>query len=287
MEIGIGLPNPVPGTKGSDLLEFARRAERRGFAGLATIDRVAYPNFDSLSTLAAAAGATSTIKLTTNILLGPVYPSALLAKTAASIDQLSGGRLTLGLAPGSRADDYTVTDADFDSRGKAFDEQLEVLHRAWRGEPVLGSDQPIGPSPVHGGAVPVLFGGASTPAIRRTVEWGAGWTAGGVPPQMVAPFVTKVRDAWQQAGRSGEPRIAALNYFSLGDDATDASLHYLRDYYAVIGDYAEQIAQGALRTEQAIRETVKAFEDVGVTELYLDATTSDPEQVDRLADIVL
>lgn len=106
MDIGIGLPNPVPGTTGADLLEFARRAERRGFAGLATIDRIVYPSFDSLATMAAAAGATSTVKLTTNILIAPVYPTALLAKTAVSIDQLSGGRLTLGVAPGARSDDF-------------------------------------------------------------------------------------------------------------------------------------------------------------------------------------
>ena len=102
MKIGIGLPNPVPGTPGTRLVEWAKRAEDRGFSGLATIDRLAYPSYDSLATLAAAAGATTRIELLTNVLLAPLYPAPLLAKTAASIDQLSDGRLTLGLAPGGR-----------------------------------------------------------------------------------------------------------------------------------------------------------------------------------------
>src|SRR5437764_11100676 len=113
MKIGIGLPNPVKGVPGRRLLEAAQRAEERGFAGLATIDRVAYPNYDSLTTLAAAAGATTRIGLMTNILIAPLYPPPLLTKVSASVDQLSGGRLTLGLAPGNRPDDYAVVGPAF------------------------------------------------------------------------------------------------------------------------------------------------------------------------------
>ena len=121
MKIGIGLPNPVPGTPGTRLVEWAKRAEDRGFSGLATIDRLAYPSYDSLATLAAAAGATTRIELLTNVLLAPLYPAPLLAKTTASIDQLSDGRLTLGLAPGGRADDFEIAARDFHTRGRDFD----------------------------------------------------------------------------------------------------------------------------------------------------------------------
>ena len=85
MKIGIGIPTPVPGTPGALLVDWARQAEERGFAGLATIDRFAYPNHDSLATLAAAAAVTSRIGLLTNILLAPAYPPVLLAKSAATI----------------------------------------------------------------------------------------------------------------------------------------------------------------------------------------------------------
>jgi len=296
MKIGIGIPNAVQGTSGRLLLDWARRAEDRGFSGLATIDRVIYPSYDSLAVLAAAAGATSRIELMTNILAAPVYPPVLLAKSTASIDQLSGGRLTLGLALGARADDYAAVGQDFHTRGRDFDNALDVLHRAWRGEPVgpgvtdakAGGDAlAVGPTPTTNGRVPVLIGGTSDKAIQRVVTWGAGWTAGGGTAQEARPVLERVRAAWQDAGRQGEPRLAALTYYSLGEEVGEASRASLRHYYSWLGDYAEVIAEGAVRSDISIRDTVAQFEDVGVTELYFGPTVASLEQVDRLADLVL
>jgi alkanesulfonate monooxygenase SsuD/methylene tetrahydromethanopterin reductase-like flavin-dependent oxidoreductase (luciferase family) len=222
----------------------------------------------------------------TNILLGPVYPPVLLAKSAASLDQLSGGRFTLGIAPGGRADDYTATGADFHTRGRALDSALELMHAVWRGEPVGGSDHPGGPTPLNGERVPVMIGGTSEHAIRRAATWGVGWTMGGGPAEMAAPLIDKVHAAWSNAGRDDEPRIAVLAYYSLGADAERESRDYLRHYYGFLGGFAEQIADGALRSEAAIAGAVSGFADVGVTELYFDATTADLDQIDRLADVV-
>ena len=102
MRIGIGLPNPVLDVPGRLVLDWAGRAEERGFSSLATIDRIAYPSYDSLTALTAAAAVTERIGLLTNILLGPAYSPVQLAKVTASLDQLSGGRLTLGLGVGGR-----------------------------------------------------------------------------------------------------------------------------------------------------------------------------------------
>ena len=99
MDIGIGLPNTLE-PAGTTMAEWARRAEERGFTTLSTIDRIVYPTYDSLTSLAVAAGATSRIGLFTDILLGPVYPPVLLAKVSASLDAMSGGRLTLGIGAG-------------------------------------------------------------------------------------------------------------------------------------------------------------------------------------------
>ena len=287
MKIGIGLPNPVPGTPGTRLVEWAKRAEDRGFSGLATIDRLAYPSYDSLATLAAAAGATTRIELLTNVLLAPLYPAPLLAKTAASIDQLSDGRLTLGLAPGDRADDFETAGRDFHTRGRDFDRELETLHKAWRGEGVNGDAPPIGPTPIHARRVPILIGGTSDQAVRRVVDWAVGLTIGGAPPEHAAALVERVTAAWREVGRIEQPRFAALAYFSLGADAEEDSRQYLRDYYGFLGDYAEMVAEGALRSEAAIRGAVQAFRDAGVTELYFDPTTASLDQLDRLADLVL
>jgi alkanesulfonate monooxygenase SsuD/methylene tetrahydromethanopterin reductase-like flavin-dependent oxidoreductase (luciferase family) len=287
VKIGIGLPNPVPGTPGRNLVEWAQRAERYGFSGLATIDRIAYPNYDSLLTLAAAAGATTRIELMTNILLAPVYPPVPLAKSTASLDQLSGGRLTLGVAAGGRPDDFTVTGRDFEARGAVFDESLDLLHRAWRGEAVSGSGSAVSPTPVRDGRIPIMVGGANERTIRRIVRWGEGWTVGGSGAQMAGPFADRVRAAWSAAGRAGQPRLAALSYFSLGADVEEESRGYLRHYYGFLGPFADNIADSALRTPEAIKEAVAAYQEIGFTELYLDPTSFRVDQVDRLAEVVL
>src|SRR5512132_864426 len=114
MDIGIGLPNAVPRVDRAGIVEWARRAEQAGFSSLGTIDRIVYPNYESLIALAAAAAVTERIRLATDILIAPLRSNtALLAKQAATIDQLSRGRLVLGLAPGGRQDDYEVSGLDF------------------------------------------------------------------------------------------------------------------------------------------------------------------------------
>ena len=133
--------------------------------------------------------------------------------------------------------------------------------------------------------MPILIGGSSDAAVRRTVRYGDGWTAGGGGPAMAAPMVEKVRQAWQDAGREGEPRLAALIYFGLGDD--EASRASLRGYYSFLGDWADAIVESAVRTPQAAKETVRAFADAGITELLFDPTVASVDEVDRLADAVL
>ena len=286
MDIGIGIPNSVRGTTGPQLLEWARRADAAGFSTLATIGRVAYPSYEELTVFAAAGAVTERIRFTSNILLAPTRSTAELAKQAATVQELTGGRLTLGLGVGAREDDFRLTGRDFATRGRLFDQQLADLRRAFAGEPLLEGSAPVVPDAVTGG-VPILVGGSSDAAIRRTVEFGVGWTAGGVPPQMVAPFVQRVRAAWRDAGREGAPRIVALNYFGLGD-TEEESRGYLLDYYGILGpETAEMIAGGAHRSPEAIREVIAAFEEAGVTELVLDPTVGDPAQVDLLAGAAL
>jgi alkanesulfonate monooxygenase SsuD/methylene tetrahydromethanopterin reductase-like flavin-dependent oxidoreductase (luciferase family) len=286
MRIGIGLPNTVLDVPGPLVLDWARRAEERGFSSLATIDRIAYPSYDSLTALTAAAAVTDRIGLMTNILLGPAYSPVPLAKVTASLDQLSGGRLTLGLGVGGRADDYQVAGRSFADRGRRFDAALELLHQAWRGEPAAGSPFPVGPTTTRG-RIPVLIGGRPELAAPRAVRWDAGFTLGGAPPSMAGGAIDEFSKAWTEAGGTGRPRVVALAYFSLGEEHTAESLHNLRTYYGFLGDWAEGVASGASRTPAAVREVAAAFEEVGVDELVFDPTVANLDQVDRLADTVL
>ncbi len=287
MKIGIGLPNTIPGTPGRLLLEWARRAEERGFSTLATLDRIAYPSYESLATLAAAGAVTERIGLMTNILLAPTRNPILLAKEAASVDQLSGGRLVLGLGVGTRRDDFVAAERSFEDRGKRFDQDLELMHEAWRGEAVGGCERPPSPRPASGDRVSILIGGTHDAAIERAARWGIGWTAGGAAADQVGPFAVRVRAAWREAGREGDARIVALSYFSMLDDRIEDSKASLLDYYTYLGEWSSGIAEGAPRGVAGVQDTVKRFEDAGVDELVFDPTVPDLREVDLLADAVL
>jgi alkanesulfonate monooxygenase SsuD/methylene tetrahydromethanopterin reductase-like flavin-dependent oxidoreductase (luciferase family) len=283
VEIGIGLPNAVRGVARDGIVDWARRAEAAGFSSLGTIDRIAYPNYESLIALAAAAAVTERIRLVTDILIAPLRAStALLAKQSATIDHLSGGRVVLGLAPGGREDDYTLSGLDFHRRGRTFDEQLEALPRLWAGEGGLG------PAPASPGGRPgLLIGGNNDKAFARAARHGDGWTAGGAGPEAFGQAREAVRAAWRDAGRDGEPRTMALFYFALGDDPEGAARASLGDYYSFLGEYADMVVQGAVKDADGLRATLAAYEEAGADEVICFPASADPAQVDLLAAAVL
>jgi alkanesulfonate monooxygenase SsuD/methylene tetrahydromethanopterin reductase-like flavin-dependent oxidoreductase (luciferase family) len=278
MDVGIGLPNAVRGVDRAGIVEWARRAEDAGFSSLGTIDRIAYPNFESLIALAAAAAVTDRIRLATDVLLAPLRSNtALLAKQAATLDRLSEGRLVLGLGVGGREDDYQVSGVDVASRGQIFDRQLEELRRLWKGE---GG---VGPPPARGDRPALLIGGSIDKAFRRAARYGDGWTMGGGTPEMFGEVAPKLRAAWEAEGREGEPRTMALFYFALGDGAEEAARRSLGDYYAFLGPYADQIVASAAKDQETVRRYLAAFEQAGAGEVICFPTSPDPGQVDLLA----
>lgn len=264
------------------MVEWARMAEDLGFSTLATIDRVAYPGYESLIALAAAAAVTDRIELMTNVLLGPTRNPVLLAKEAAGVDQISNGRLTLGFGVGSRPDDFGAAGQSFRDRGKRWDRDLEIMHRAWAGEPVEGALKPVTPRPVRG-TVPVIGGGTADRAIARAVKWGIGWTAGGSGPDRAGPIADRVRAAWEAAGREGRPRIVCLQYFALGSRAEERAAAYLTDYY---GEWGQGMASTIPKSPDVLQESIRAFEAIGADELIFDPSIGDLEQVELLAKAV-
>jgi alkanesulfonate monooxygenase SsuD/methylene tetrahydromethanopterin reductase-like flavin-dependent oxidoreductase (luciferase family) len=282
MKVGVGLPNAVRGVDRAGIVEWARRSEQAGFSSLGTIDRVVYPNYESLIALAAAAAVTERIRLLTDILIAPLRSNnALLAKQAATIDSLSGGRLTLGVAVGGREDDYQVSNVDFSRRGRIFDQQLEDLTAIWKGQ------RGIGPEPGRDGGPELLIGGTSDVAFRRVARYGDGWTLGGGTPEAFAEALGKLNDAWNQAGRDGKPRTMALFYFALGENAERQATESLGDYYGFLGDYAQQIVAGAAKDAETVKRYLAAFERVGADEVVCFPTSSDVAQVDLLAEAAL
>jgi alkanesulfonate monooxygenase SsuD/methylene tetrahydromethanopterin reductase-like flavin-dependent oxidoreductase (luciferase family) len=110
----------------------------------------------------------------------------------------------------------------------------------------------------------------------------------GGPPDQFAELSGKVKEAWSEAGRDGDPRLVALCYFALGGDAGEAADSYLRHYYANLGDeVAGQIADSAAVSEEMAQQYRDAFADAGADELIYFPCSPDPAQVDLLAEAVL
>ena len=277
MNIGVGLPTSTAGINAELLFEWAKRADAGPFSSLGVVDRVAYQNYEPFTALAAAAAITRRVRLATMVAIAPLRNTAILAKQAATLDALSGGRLTLGLAVGARGEDYAASGIDSRGRGRRFGEQLEAIRDIWE-------EGKIGPTPKAPGPR-VLVGGSSGEALARMARYADGYMHGGGPPRAFAGAAAKAVAAWTDLGRPGRPILWGMGYFGLGDGTADAGAEYLRHYYAFTGPFAEKIAAGNLTSPGAITDFVRGYEDAGCDELVLFPTASSIEQVDRLAEV--
>lgn len=279
MYIGVGLPGTVPASSGQLVIEWASRADMGPFSSLAVLDRLMYDSYEAFTALAAAAAVTRRVRLATTIVISPLRNTTLLAKTAASLDALSGGRLVLGLSVGARKDDYDAAHIDYHTRGKVLTEQLATLRTLWEDGGLSPTDaRPAGPE--------LLVGGLSDQSFARVARYADGYVHGGGPPRAFARVADKVRAAWSDAGRPGRPQLWAQGYFAFGQQCIEAGERYLRDYYAFTGPFAEKIAAGMLTTPQAIAQFIRGYEEAGCDELVLFPTVPDIAQLDRLAEVL-
>jgi alkanesulfonate monooxygenase SsuD/methylene tetrahydromethanopterin reductase-like flavin-dependent oxidoreductase (luciferase family) len=279
MRIGIGLPGGVPGTPGRLVIEWARRADEGPFSSLGVVDRLVYDSYEPITILAAAAAVTQRIRLATTIIIGPLHNTPLLAKTAATLDALSEGRLVLGLAVGARKEDYDVAGVDYGTRGRRLSEQLATLRSLW-------DEGRLGPTAARPEGPELLVGGLSDAGFARMVRYADGYVHGGGPPRAFARAADKARAAWNDTGRPGKPQLWAQGYFALGEHTVEIGADYLRDYYAFTGPFAEKIAAGLLTTPQSIAQFIRGYEEAGCDELVLFPTVPELAQLERLADVL-
>lgn len=284
MEVGIGLPNAVPGTTRSQLLDWARAAENAGFSSLGTIDRIVYGNYEPLVALSAAAAVTERIRLVTSVMLGPLrVNAALVAKQFLSLDALAGGgRAVLGIGLGGREDDYAVSRVSMSQRGVWQDRALAQIRRVFNGEG--GDEAKIGPRQQRL-RPSLIVGGRVAASFERAARHGDGWIMGGGAPDQFSNLLDRLGEAWANAGRNDEPRKMSLAYFSLGHDAERNANNYLRNYYAFLGDeMSKVIAKSAAKDPDTVKAHVAAFESAGCDELIIFPSSNDPEQVGLLAE---
>jgi alkanesulfonate monooxygenase SsuD/methylene tetrahydromethanopterin reductase-like flavin-dependent oxidoreductase (luciferase family) len=284
MKIGIGLPNQVRGVDAAVLPGWAARAEEAGFSSLATTGRIAYPGVMDTIALAAAAATTTTISLISGIAVGPAYPAVLLAKEAANIDAVSGGRLTLGIGLGAWPTDYVAEGRPHKNLGPRLEDDIRLYREIWGGGAVGGGTHPAVAQNTRD--VPVLLGGGVEATYERVARLADGYIAGGFPAPMISPSFDAVRARWKDAGRAGSPRLVAVAYYVIGD--IDKGRANVWDYYSSAGEQFAGLMTGSIsHRADGVKATAAAFEEIGADELIFAPAVSDPAEIDRLAQAAL
>jgi alkanesulfonate monooxygenase SsuD/methylene tetrahydromethanopterin reductase-like flavin-dependent oxidoreductase (luciferase family) len=289
MKIGMNLPVMVPGLSRDLVLEWCRRIDAGPFSTLAAGERITFPNPEIMVTMSVAAAATERVRLALTVVVLPMHSELLIAKQVATLDVLSGGRVSLGVGVGARAEDYRAVGAEFDSRRfRRMERQVERMRRAWSGENVVdGALRPVEPLPLQAGGPEILAGSLFPWAIRRAARWAdglCGFSFGPSPEEVEISFET-ARQAWKDAGRPTSPRLVMCCWFALGPDACNQLGTYLNRYLNFLGDgVAAQVAPTVKTKSTAdLKEIVRRLTELGADELLLVPTTTDPNEVDRVA----
>ena len=283
MKIGIGLPNSIPDVSPSRFVEWAAKADAGPFSSLSTGEGLLSENCDSLILLAGAAAVTKRIRLMTIVMAAPLRNAGVLAKQAASIDVLSGGRLSLGLSVGMREADFRAAPADFRTRGRRFDEMLETMKKIWSGEPLAEDIPKFGLLPVQPGGPELLIGGQVPVGIARVGKWGDGYAVGAYDPEKVLAQYRMAQESWTAHGRDGKPRLVGHMRYALGPDPKEHAAPYLKRN--TWGNPASQARFQAPRfSPEAVREAIQVFEDIGMDEILFEPCIADLDQIDMLAE---
>jgi alkanesulfonate monooxygenase SsuD/methylene tetrahydromethanopterin reductase-like flavin-dependent oxidoreductase (luciferase family) len=290
MKVGIALPTMIEGTTRDVMLEWMRRVDDGPFSVVACGERVTYPNLDMMSTLAAAASVTEHVMIEATVSVLPAHSAVHVAKQAATIDVLSGGRFVLGVGVGGRDDDYRAYDAPTARKHARLDEQVACIKRVWNGEPPFEGAAPVGPAPVQPAGPMLLSASMGPKSMARSVQWAdgiAGFDLAGDPTSIGGAFGAFTR-AWDEAGRDGTPYLQTSFWFGLGADASSEVRDYAFRYLRIFGDRGADAMAGLCRATSAaaVRDALRAVADAGGDEVILVATTTDPDEVNRAADIV-
>ena len=270
MRFGLNLLNFGPDAGPRSVDAWGRLAEDAGFSFLTISDHVAisedvfaeYPTpfYDPLITLAYLAAATERVRLGTSVLVLPYRHPLLIARSAANIDQLSGGRVFLGVGVGWAQQEFEALDLEFAARGRQTDEYLEVMRRSWseetishRGEFTSFADIHTGPPPIQEGGIPIWIGGESRVAIRRAVERGDAWhplrPASGWLEGVGLPTLSRIAEECGRDAPAVVPRI-------LLDIASGA-----------VADESRPLGRG---TPDQIRADLEGLAELGIEEVLLD-----------------
>jgi alkanesulfonate monooxygenase len=307
LKFGLALENFTPADKTPDvqsIVTYARRAEELGYESLWAWDHMflgsgrPFPFLDSLTTLALLTAHTEKVELGTGILVLPLRRAAVLAKTAATIEIMSGGRLTLGMAVGWYEREFDACGVPFKQRGRIFEENLALMKEFWTGERVSGTAGGIDfrnavmlPKPAPRERPRLLIGGYVDRVLKRVAEKGDGWLTYFYEP---GPFRTawgRIREHAENAGRDPDEldNMAQLPLcIDESFERADArARQYIADYFDLPA-WSESTAESSIRgTPEQCAEQIAEQAEAGVQHICLCPCNYELEQVERFAAEVM
>jgi len=282
MKLGFSLLNNQGITDAQALVALAVRAEELGFHSVWVHDHVFNvghvrerigdkPYYEPLALLAYVAARTTRVRLGTSVLVLPYHNPIRLAKTAATLDVLSGGRLILGVGVGAIENEMEAMGTPFKQRGAFTDEAIDVMRALWTqdlprfdGRYSRFAGMPFSPKPVQK-PIPIVIGGVSPAAIRRAARTGDGWQPLGFSPDALAAGIATLREEARACGRDAAAIPVAIS-MTLGAGA--------RGRHALGSKPAE------------VLDNARAFARTGVDTLVVSITTSDPREAQAALEMV-
>lgn len=291
MDLGVSM------TMTHDRVQFARSAEALGYEYLSSSDHVLFngPIPNGFTSLAAAAAATTRIRLASSVTILPLYPAVLTAKFAAEIDVLSGGRFALGVGVGGEnPGEFLAMAVPISERGARCDEALAVVRRLLAGEAVtldgrfnVLSNARIEPGPVQQ-HVPIWVGGRSEAAMRRAGRFGDAWMPYMYTPEQVARSRVTVADHAAENGRDAEAMATCLQTFIAVDENSAHARKYLADRVGALyrQDFTELVDRFLVAgTTDECRRRLQEYSDAGV-EVMLLVPVCAPEDEERTLELI-
>jgi alkanesulfonate monooxygenase SsuD/methylene tetrahydromethanopterin reductase-like flavin-dependent oxidoreductase (luciferase family) len=212
------------------------------------------------------------------------------AKEIATLDVLSGGRVTLTVGVGGRESDYRAVGASFAKRHQRMDDQVAEMRRIWAGEPPFEGADEVGPRPIQPGGPPILAGAMGPKAIRRAAEWAQGVYSFSMNGEREATeqMLERAENAWQDAGRDEAPQRIGGFWYSLAPNAEQELQDYVFKYLEVFGEAAARnIAKTMTRhSPDAVRAAIDDMEEAGCEEIFPVSATADLAEIDELEKIL-
>ena len=305
--IGIAMQNFTAAPEMPDaaaLIDYSVRVEQLGYESIWVWDHILlgvdpyFPILDSLSILTAVAARTERIRLGTGVLVLPARNPVLLAKQLSSIDQISNGRLTLGLASGWYKREFDAIGVPFNKRGNIMDQNLDILTRLWQEDSVTGSYPPyelaeavMSPKPVQKPRPPILIGGYVDRVLKRAGGVGDGWLTYYYTVEGFAKSWDKVRQFAEEAGKDPDT-LRSINQLPIyigksRDDVKDLMQECLTTEWDFAGWSDSTAASAVIGTVDDCIEQLQAHLDVGVQQITLVPYRFDREQIEQIAEEII